>query len=58
MVLSEENAAKARALEEAILAKPVNPQDPGYSNRVYHYHCGWCGFDGGMSSMYSHLEQT
>ncbi|KAI0705068.1 hypothetical protein C8T65DRAFT_809902 [Cerioporus squamosus] len=58
MVLSEENAAKAKAIEAAVEAKPVNPRDPGYSDRVYHYHCGWCGHAGGMPSMYSHLEQT
>ncbi|RPD57627.1 hypothetical protein L226DRAFT_610659 [Lentinus tigrinus ALCF2SS1-7] len=54
MLLSEEHAAKARALEVAIAAKSLDLDQ----SRQDTFHCGWCGYDGSMSRMYEHLRDS
>ncbi|KAI0705067.1 hypothetical protein C8T65DRAFT_830619 [Cerioporus squamosus] len=58
MVVTEENAAKARALESALEATPLNLEPTGYVPNPDNYHCGWCGYIGRVSEMYNHLQQN
>ena len=55
MVVPEENAAQAKALEAAMDAKPLDTTLSSY-HHPEQYHCSWCGFADLMQGMYQHLQ--